>query len=777
MSQKDNGFLAEEQSTVTLKERLSQYFAYWPLFLVCVCVCICTGIFYIRYSVPKYMAYTTFLVKGGNQGALITSDLIEATLNGNKDINLSNEMLLLGSSSLMERTVVKNGYNVTYYRKGRLHNIEIYKEAPFNLVVKTLINNDWTYELYVKNINITGGTFLYGPEKAQELYSFKWGVPFLLGGQSFVLMAKKQISDNDRDFLVRWNPVQEAAAEISNQLSIKSVDPKTSVIQLSLKTENLQRGKDVLNSLFAEFNTSDIEDRNKISDNTVKFIDDRLLAISQDLKAVEGNLETYQGSNRLVDIKSQFSQSLENSNEVSKTIKNLAIQQSVTDMILKYFADPLNNNQLVPSSLGLNDATLSSLITQYNELKLKKDREAPLVAPNSTVMQDLNTQIGNLKGGILESLNSISKNLRMQESSFKQQNSSYQSFLSAVPHNERVMQEIKRKQGITEGLYLYLLQKREETAISSTASQIEHYKQIDLATGYGPVEPNSINILAYTALLGFFLAFAFIYIRDLLNDKINTKEEIRKKVSFPIVGEISHIKKKNKLSISIFGRNLASEQFRAIRTNLSFLIKQNHGKTILVTSSNSGEGKSFVSLNLAAVCAIPGNKVALLEFDLRNPSISKNFNAYSPWGLTDYLNGYVDDISEVYQTAGEIPSLHIFSAGPPTVNPTDLLLTENINRLFEVLKLKYDYIIIDSPPAGAVSDSFILGKYSNLVLYIIRQQNTFKKQLDFINEISNNKTLNNIALILNDIKQTSSYGYNYNYPSKNGVGKERKDLV
>lgn len=551
MASEDNGIFGEEQSTGTVRERLSQYIASWPLFLVCIILSVGAGMLYSRYTVPKYMATTTFLIKGTQSGKPNSDDLIESALNGKGQVNLSNEMLQIRSVSLMARTVAKNGFNVSYFKKGRLLYTDIYKDAPFTFIAKQLTDSNSIYKIYINKVDMVGGAFLYGPEKKEKLYSFRWNQPFYIGGQYFILTPKRKIESKEGEYIAQWQPVASTASKLLGGLIVKPYDSKTSAIQLTLEIENLDKGQHVLNALFAEFNLSDIEDRNKLSESTVKFIDERLIAISRELKGVEGNLENYQGNNQLIDIKGQSTQSLANSDNVSKSIKDLAIQQGVVAMILNYFANPANSNKLVPSSLGLNDGTLTSLITQYNELQLKKEREAPLVAPNSTVMQDLETQLGNLKSSMLESLNNITKNLRFQESSLQQQNIQYRSYLSTIPHNERVLQEIKRKQSITEGLYLYLLQKREEAAISSTASNVAYYKQIDPASGYGPVEPNTRNNIMYAALLGLFLAFGWIYFRNLLNDNITSKEDIIKRTSLSVLGQISHISRRKKGYICI----------------------------------------------------------------------------------------------------------------------------------------------------------------------------------------------------------------------------------
>lgn len=778
MRKEDNGIFGEEQSQVSIKERVSNYLSYWPLFLVSLILCVGAGYLYTKYTVPKYMASTTFLIIGA-KGNPYSEDLVQSALNGKKEININNELLMLNARNLMERTVEKNNFNILYLKKGKILDLEIYNDAPFTLTAKGLTKTNRIYKIYIKQIDSLGGNFLYGPKKEEKKYSFRWDEPFVIDNQVFVLSAKTKIQNPDGEYIVIWEPVEVTAAKLSENYTVKPYDTKTYAIQLSVKTENLNKGKDVLNAIFNEFNQSDIEDRNKLSHNTVQFIDDRLASITGELKGVEGNLENYQGSNQLIDIKSQSAQSLGNANEVSKNLKDLAIQQEIVSMILNYFNNP-SSGKLVPSSLGLNDATLSSLITQYNELQLRKERETPLVAPNSTVMQDLNTQIGNLRSSILESLSNISKNLKLQEKGLQQQNNQYQSALSSVPHNERVMQEIKRKQGITEGLYLYLFQKREEAAISSTTSSVPHYKQLDVAVGYGPVEPDSRNIYVYCALLGLFLAFGFIYLKDLLNDTITSRDDVSKITPLHIIGQVSHIPSKKRQVIAVNDRNVVSEQFRAIRTNLSFLLKEKNDKTILITSGNSGEGKSFISLNLAAVFATPGKKVALLEFDIRNPIISDNLNLDNSQGLTSYLSGEITDISRIVHMIEGVPNLHLYPSGPVPDNPADLLLADNLAHLFEILKAKYDYIIIDSAPAGLVSDPFIMRDFTDLVLYIVRSQKTTKKQLDFVNEIVQNKSLNNVNLILNDIKDDDQYGYGYgsnnNYGSSQELKKKKKKL-
>lgn len=760
--------MEEKKTTKTVKDQLAKYLANWPVFFILLAICLGTGFLYARYTIPKYIATTSFLVKNAGGGDN-SKDLIEEALNGKNQVNLNNEMLLLGSSGLMERVVRRENYNISYYKTGKILNIDVYLDAPFRLLVKEVKDSMLPVALTLQHINDKGGNGYIGSAKDSRPFSFQWNTPFVTAGKTFVLAPAGIIKNNDSKYLVTWQPVSSAAANLLSSISIAPFDIKTSAIELSLKSENLKKGQAILNAVFREFNLLDIEERTRVSDNTTRFINDRLALASTELGGVEGNLESYQGSRQLINIKSQTETSLENSNTVSKAIKDLGIQQGVANLILDYFRNPSNSNKLVPSSLGLNDATLSSLIAQYNEVQQKKEQEAPSVALNSTVMQSLNAQTSNLRNSILESLNNITKNLSLQSRNYQQQNNQFNSFLSTIPHSERTMQEIKRKQGIAEGIYLYLLQRREEEAIASTNANISRYRQVDLAKGYGPTEPNMGKLLGISLLLGLGLSFGIIYLKDLINDKIDSREEVTGKLKLPVYGEIGPINKRQKLPIDVLSPGSTSEQFRAIRTHLSFVLKNKYCKTILVTSSTVKEGKSFVSLNLAAVYAAPGKKVALLELDIRKPGLGAKFGFDTETGLTNYLTGDIDDLSEIVRSVDEIPTLDIYPSGPLLSNPADWLLAENVARLFEALKYKYDYIIVDSPPVGLVSDALVLGEFSDLVLYIVRRRITLKKELNFINDISSSKKLDNVGLILNAMVTDARRGYGYgkhSYPKK-----------
>lgn len=758
-------FSENKSNDFTTKEVLLKYLSYWPLFLISMIICLEAGHLYTKYATLKYRATALILVNDTKSNdSRSSSDIVKNALSGESKDNLDNKLLLLKSSSLIDRVVIKNEFNISYYKIGKVKNTDLYLDAPFRLIPQNIKDSSSVQEIVVKSFNNEMVTISYGKENNEKLTSFKWNTPFFINKNEYVLAPRGNLVNGDGNYMVVWNPIGETASEILSKYSATMLDKKTSFIQLAIIIENVKRGEDILNSIIREFIQTDIDDRNTVSHNTIRFIDERLDIASGQLSGVESNLENFQGSNEIVNAANQTTQSLTNSNDVSKNITDISIQLGVVGMIQSYLNNPNNQGKLVPSSLNINDATLANLLNRYNELELNKERQAPSLASNSIVLKDLNNQINDVKGSILESLENITKNLKLQENSLQQKNQQYTQFLSSMPHKERVMQEIKRKQSITEGLYLYLLQKREETAISASISNVSIYKQMDSAEGEGPVQPNVMYVFGYSVVLGLLIPFGLISLGSLLNDKITNRNEITTKLSLPVLGEIAHLSKRGLKGVAVMDRNLVSEQFRIIRTNLSFLQKNKDKQVLLVTSSSISEGKSFVSLNTAAVLAIPGKRVALLEFDLRSPGIGKKIDIDSnSKGISNYLSGETDNIADIYQEMPNIPSLHIYPSGPLPDNTADVLLSENIPKLFEALKKQYDYIVIDTAPIGLVSDPYVLAEYSDAVIYVVRLRQTLKKQLDFINDIYRAKKIINVGIVINDVRTGSKHGYGYGY--------------
>jgi capsular exopolysaccharide synthesis family protein len=778
---------AKTGTRVTPKELLFKYLAYLPLFIVSVVVCTAAGIMYSRYTKPLYKASAKVLVKGEDNNRRIggSSDLIDNALTA-KRINLDNEIELIRSRSIMEPVVYKNGYNINYYHKGNILDLNVYKSAPVQFTPVFIPDSSKSFQIYVDHLTGRGGTVRLS-EKAKGI-PFAWEQSLNLGGWRFMLRQRGIGSDGSSRFKIIWTPIDAAAAGIVGGIAVSMINAKATIMQLSITTDNVVMGQDILSSLIDEYNLQSVDEKNKVSQNTIAFINERLGLVTSELTGVESNLANYRGKNQIYDVGKQSELYFGNVNQYRTSIQQLTVQDKVARMIYDYVSQPNNNNRPVPSNLGVEDATLTALIGRYNDLQLKKERETPLVTGNSLALEDISRQIEDIRLSILENLRNISKNLNFQVADLKIKSGESQAYLSSLPQKERTLQEINRQRGVQEGLYLYLLQKREEAAISS-ASTVSNYKMIDRPAGSGmPVEPNVSNIRLYSAIFGFVLAFAIIFLRDMMNDKVSLRTDITKVTEAPIVGEVAHFKdKERQLVITNKDRGVIAEQFRILRANLQFITRNRQSSVMMVTSTVPGEGKTFCSMNLAAVYAVTGKKTVILELDLRKPKISKSLNLKAASGLTSYIMGMAT-VEEIIVPIASTENLYLIPAGLIPPNPSEMLLDKKMDDLFVYLRQQFEYIIIDTAPVGLVSDAKILSRLTDATVYIVRQRFTVKKQLAFIDDLYTKETLPNMALLVNDVKIGGAnsyygygygygYGYSYNYGYNYSYGDEQKMTI
>jgi capsular exopolysaccharide synthesis family protein len=751
------------------KDVLKQYLANLPVFILCLVLCIAAAVLYTQFVAPKYYVSTSILIKDENSntkgGREEQSDLLNNAMTGYSNVNIENEMQRLRSRGLIERVITKGGFNIFYYSEGKFRRTAIYMQSPFRIVTQNIADSS-LLDLRVSKLTNWGASISYDEGDGLKRIAVRWNTSFRAGGKQFKLVPSASFFNEKQVYAAVWKPVGKTLKDFLEDFSVSVSGMKTTIIDMSVLSENLDRGKDMLNAIAREFRQSNIDELNKLAQSTIQFIDDRLGMVSDELRGVEGNLENYQGRQQAYDLMQQSNQSLTNSDVSEKTLSDIKVQQKVVDMVRESLLNQGNQDRPIPSTLGITDPTLNDLVTRYNNLVLRKEREAPGLAEKSILLQDLVGQINDLKQTISTNLQTISRNLELRASHFEEQNNQYTQAMASLPRKERILQEIKRQQSIKEGLFLYLLQKREETAISMT-SHPSNYEQIDPAAGDPePVQPNTATIFKLAILLGLILPIGIIYLRSVMNDKVNNREDIMKKTVAPIIGEVSHISRLRSRVLPALGQNLIGEQFRLIRSNLGFLQKEKMKQVILITSTTSGEGKSFISLNLAAVLAKSGKRVALLELDLRKPQ-DKNLSVDQSKGITDYLSGRLP-LTEIGQPLEQLPNLDIYPAGPYLSDPADLLLNERVASMFAQLKQKYDVIVINSAPAGLVSDALVLGEYADTVLYVVRQAFSKKKQLGFVDDLFRTGKLNNMCLVFNDVKTGVRYGYDgYGYSKGN----------
>jgi capsular exopolysaccharide synthesis family protein len=773
--EKKQNTLFDIGSKFSLREILLKYLSHLPLFIFSMIICVGVGILYVRYCTPMFKANALMLV--GNESGVVTTngsatinDPISSALYGARMVNMDNEMEQLHSRTLLEKAVIKKNLNVYYYNIGKFKTTDIYTAAPFVFDVLQVVDSFHSVGFWVNSISPEGGSLSLQQGKAQ--IRFKWNDTLFLSSTRFVMKQRFPITASSTEpYRMVWLPPLQTAGEIQGRLNISPFGTKSTIFILSINIENPRRGEDILNALLSEYNSRDVDLKKELINNIVEFINDRLEKVTAELSDLEDKIKTLKEGSKFFDPESEYGYLLSRSIKSEDAVDENALKIETLDIIEDYIKNNKNRAKTIPTDLGIQDAAMSTYLKKYTDAQTELDKQLALNTDESALISDLKNQREEARTNILEAIKNLRKYYKFIILEQDKKDQKYLNEMTTLPEKERRLLEVKRLKGIKENLYTYLLQRREEAAISGSSTK-SNYTQIDPASASNvPYEPRVSNIRTFTILLGLILPVLLIYIMDLLNDKVVTKDDIIKKIKLPVVGEISHVDANRELVIDN-SRNVVAEQFRILRSNLQFVMPINNSgaKTILITSTISGEGKSFISLNLAAVLSITGKKVALLEFDLRKlKSLNIIANESHNKGLTSYLIGQTDDMSSISHKLDKYPDLDIYNTGPLPPNPAELMINERMASLFAWLKQKYDYIVLDTAPVGLVSDSLSLAQYADATLYIVRQRYTFKKQLDFIKEISDDKKLQNIAVVVNDVQLGGRYGY-YGYGYGYGYG-------
>ena len=556
------------------------------------------------------------------------------------------------------------------------------------------------------------------------------------------------------------------AKDYCKNLSIAPTSKTTSVAVISLKNSSLQRGQDFINQLLEMYNRNTNNDKNEIAQKTAEFIDERIDIISKELGSTEANLESFKRDAGITDLTSEAQIALAGNAEYEKKSVENRTQISLVNDLRKYLRG--NEYEVLPSNVGLQDAALIGAIERYNEMLMERKRLLRTSTENNPTIVNLDTSIRAMKANVQATLEGTLQGLMITKESLDREASRYSRRISNAPGQERAYVSIARQQEIKAGLYLMLLQKREENAIALAATA-NNAKIIDEAIADDiPVSPKRSMIYLIALVLGVGIPVGIIYLVELTKFKIEGRADVEKLTSVPVVGDIPLTDEKNDKngSIAVFENknNLMSETFRNIRTNLQFML-DNDQKVILVTSTVSGEGKSFVSSNLAISLSLLGKKVVIVGLDIRKPGLNKVFQlSNKERGITQYLSNPETDLMELVQPSDVNKNLFILPGGTVPPNPTELLARNGLDRAIETLKKNFDYVILDTAPIGMVTDTLLIGRVADLSVYVCRADYTHKAEYTLINELSFEKKLPNLCTVINgvDLKKRK-YGYYYGY--------------
>jgi capsular exopolysaccharide synthesis family protein len=755
--------LGENNQPINVREIIFKYLYHWPVFVVGLLLCLMSGYIYLRYAEPVYKVYSILLIKDDKKGGPSPGGdlLTELDLFGGTKV-IDNEIEILKSKTLMRKVVDRLNLSINYMAVGRIKTRDLYSGKPLTI---NIVNMDSTW--YGKNLelSVTKGNFYLLKDKDSKLTAK--GRIGELQRNHFGLYKINKTANSSKisgPITISINDPQVVTDHYLGLLSVDLASKQSTVLNLSLQSSVPEQGRDILNTLIQVYNEAALRDKNITTQSTIRFIDERLGLISGELTEVEKDVEGFKSSRGLTDLSSDADMFLESVKANDAKLSEINLQISVVNDVNRYVNSSLGKGKL-PSTLGINDPVLLAQISQLGELQLKRDELLSTTTEDNPMVAPLLKQIETTRQGIKSSLLNISKALQVSKADLEGNNSIYQGSIKKIPGQERQLVSIKRQQSIKESLYLYLLQKKEEAALSY-ASAVADSRIVDPAFySKSPIQPRRVVVLSTSLLLGLILPILYVYGKHILNDKVQGLSDIHALTSAPVLGEILFSEDSTPIVIDQNNRNAIAEQFRSIRTNMQFL----HGRRItgkgtvtLFTSSISGEGKSFVSTNLAAALAISGRKTVLLELDLRKPKISKSLNLPNSYGLSNFLIAQVEK-SQIIRDSGIHPNLYIISSGPVPPNPSELLVQEEMDKLITSLRNDFDEIIIDSPPIGLVTDAQILGRLADATIYMVRQGVTFKERVKSLEHLFKYNKLPKLNVILNGVTGSGSYGYGYGY--------------
>ncbi|MEP6466257.1 MAG: polysaccharide biosynthesis tyrosine autokinase [Parafilimonas sp.] len=756
---------AEESNGLELKKIIYKFLQNWKWFALSVFICLLLSFVYLRYATPVYNITSEILIKddagsgGGDQQDLLSQLDIFNTQN-----NVNDEKAILQTYYLLRKVVDEMQLNVSYFTVGNIKSNELYKKCPFR--IKLLYIKDSVPTQYLDLNFPNSSSFSIQSDSINQ--TFRLYDTVKISSMAFVLEPTATIPNKDEKYQVVINTANTTTEQYLKNISFDISDKLADVIDITLQEPVPAKGEDILNKVYEVYTKMNEDDKNKTADSTISFIDERLAVVSRELSGVENDIENFKVKNQLsTDMTAQATLVLTGASDVQKQI----VQQDVQIDVLQSIEDHLKSNEphLVPNAASIADPTYISTVQVYNTLVLERDRQLQTTKPDNPLIKNLNSQIDAVKKNLIISLENIKRELQIAKNQLVNKNDQLLDQIKTGPEKERVFLDISRQQDVKQQLYLYLLQKREETAISKSGTQansrlIEPGKSDPL-----PFKPQKSIFYLAALFLGILIPSGTIYLKDILNNTITDNSDITKLTSVPILGEIGHNESGKTIVAEQNSRTALAEQFRALRTNLQFLLKGKEHSVVMITSSTSGEGKSFLTLNLGSALAISDKKVVVLELDLRKPKISKALGIPNENGFTDYLISKCKKEEIIRQTTIH-PNLFLISSGTIPPNPAELLLGKEVDELFEWLKAKFDYIIVDTPPIGVVIDAVLIGRLTDASVYIVRQNYTLKQQLQLVNDSKQNEKLPNLSIVINDVHLNKRYGYGYSYGYGYGYG-------
>ncbi|KUO67265.1 MAG: GumC family protein [Lutibacter sp.] len=756
----------DNDESFNLREQLENYLFHWKWFVLGVAVALLGAFLYLRYTPNQYSVSTTILVDDKNSGGLASelSAFSDLGLMGGSKAVLDNEMELLKSKSLAERVVKSLGTNITFFKQGNVIKSELFsKSAPIkiNFFSADSVFHKLDTSFTVRITSASSFTLKDAEGNKSKDHNFGDLIKTNFGEMSITPLKQGKFED-DEEVIVQIVPFQSVVNRYRNALQIQPVSKQASVLRISLTDPVKEKAIEILDNLVAQYNNDAVEDKNLTAKNTNDFINQRILIVNEELSSVEKGAEQFKMRNQLTDLATEAGLAVQSKSLVEKEVLELNTQLKLAE----YVSDYVNANpgELIPANLGIGDASVDGNTEKYNQLVLERNRILKGSSEINPVIVNLNGQIKNLEESIKQSLVNSKTALKISLNAIKGQQSKFASTISEVPKQERMFRDMQRQQQIMETIYLYLLQKREENAITMAVT-LPSAKIIDTAYGSNsPVAPKRNIIYLAALLLGLLIPFGVIYVLTLLDNKVHSRKDLESMIKAPILGDVPNTKSEVKIVVSDSDRSSVAESFRLLRTNINFMltgVKQG-GKTIFVTSTLSGEGKTFVSINLAAVLSLTDKKVLLIGADIRKPKIGEYLELRYEKGLTHFLMDNAIKPTDIIESVTAMNFDFISSSLIPP-NPSELLMNGRFEEVLAYGKQHYDYVIVDTAPVNLVTDTLLLGYLADMFIYVVRANYLDKRLLSIPKMMYEEKRLPNMAMLVNGTDLERGYGYGYGY--------------
>ncbi|REC49601.1 GumC family protein [Chryseobacterium pennipullorum] len=766
---------------VNIKDLVAPYFYKWKYFLGFILFMFIIAIYLIKSTAPVYKIQTSVLIKDAKKMSSASGDFgILQSLGGFSGMgtnSIENELKIFESKTIVEDVVRNHRFQTPIYTEQRFYDLELYgSSSPYiiNVVEEKEVDSETSIKpIYLK---VTGQQIILSSKNWKQDISTSFNrmvsLPFanIIIRKNPLYKVSKDLKMGDVFFT--YSDFQNTVINFRKELKVDLLDKDGTVIGLSVDFQNRDKAKDFLNAVVQQYNLYAVNDKNIESKKTKDFIDERISIISKELGNVETQKANYKTSNNIVDLATEAKINLQQKEQAK--VRSIELESQIElNNILKNFLNKKEIGEVLPVNIGVDNESAGKAVQEYNSMVLKRNKYLENATPNNPIVKDLDKQISGLKISLLESLQKNNTSLQLAKKSVDEQVGSSQTLIGKIPSQEKIFRNIERQQQIKENLYLILLQKREEAAITM-AITAEKARVIDLAyVDKKPVAPKKAIIVGLAFIFGIIIPFLYIYISELFNKKIITRKDIEKFSNIPVVGEIPRLQRGDTELITPNNLSPMAEAFRILVTNLKYLLgNSGNSKKIMVTSSVKGEGKTFVSVNLALVLASSGKKVLVIGSDIRNPQLQRyNPSMKMAFGLTEFLHGEINDISEIIHPSGFHINCDFIYSGAIPPNPADLLENGKYEELISQVNIKYDYIILDTAPLMLVTDSLLISQLADATVYITRSEYSEKDYILFANNLLETGKIKNASFVLNDLNKQNfgygnTYGYGYNAEAK-----------